>query len=132
LLAESGRVRHVTPPRRRGPRGAIIDRTIIGPFLKRKRLARELTQEEVAAAAGIDRSLYSRYETSQRGMELAKAPQMARALGIEEDEIRLLAEERGAMAELAMQLAEIRLRVDRLEADPREPQADQAGHGSPR
>jgi len=108
-------VRHVTPPRRRGPRGKTIDKRIIGPYLRRRRRSLGLTQEEVADAAGIDRSLYNAYENERRGPEITKASALAKALRVPEEEILVLAEERGVVAELAAQMGELRHRVTLLE-----------------
>lgn len=48
-------------------------------------------------------------------MDVEKAAAVAAALSVPAAEIEALAEERGVVAELAVQMAELRQRIDRLE-----------------
>lgn len=83
--------------------------------MRRVRGRLELTQDEVADRARIDRSLYNAYENKRRVPDLENIERVARALSVPPQEILDLAGDQGAVAELAVQLADLRSRVDRLE-----------------
>jgi transcriptional regulator with XRE-family HTH domain len=51
--------------------------------LAEARIAKGLTQAEVAAAIGRDQSLVSRYETGKSRVDLDTAPKLASVLGID-------------------------------------------------
>jgi transcriptional regulator with XRE-family HTH domain len=110
-------VRHVTPPTRRGPRGKTIHKSVLSGYLKRARAAAGLIQNEVATRAGLSREVYNAYEAGRRGMEVTKVPALAAALGVPAAEMMALADEPGVVAELAVQMAELRRRVERLESN---------------
>jgi len=74
--------RHVTELRRH--RGRVIPKgDRLATFLRTAR-GLDRTQEEIAQAAGIDRTLYNAYENGRRGLEEAKVPGLAAALGVTE------------------------------------------------
>jgi transcriptional regulator with XRE-family HTH domain len=50
--------------------------------IKLLRVARRLSQEQLADAAGLRRTLVGRLERGERGLNVAELPQLARALGV--------------------------------------------------
>ena len=59
----------------------------LGEQIKTKREAALITQEELAEAVGIDRSLIARYETGMRIPPLMHAAEIAKVLGTTVDEL---------------------------------------------
>ena len=106
------KLRHVTPQRGEGgqrvPKGPVL-----GGYLQRTRGNR--TQQEIAEAAGVDRSQVNAWENGRRGIEAENVVKMARALEVNPREILALADEPGVVAELAVQLAALSDRVGVLE-----------------
>ncbi len=56
---------------------------IIRDWLKEKRKAKEMNQQEVANSIGVSRVSYSRYENDKRKPNVEKAKELGELLGFE-------------------------------------------------
>lgn len=61
--------------------------SIFSSRLKRLREARDMTQEQLATATGINRSCIARYETKEMGITAENAVKLAEALNCTTDEL---------------------------------------------
>jgi transcriptional regulator with XRE-family HTH domain len=60
---------------------------VVGKRIRILRLTRELTQDELAAAAGISRSFVSLVEHGAKGIDVVRLLRLARALDVPLDEL---------------------------------------------
>lgn len=60
---------------------------VVGKRIRILRLTREMTQEELAAAAGISRSFVSLVEHGAKGIDVVRLLRLARALEVPLDEL---------------------------------------------
>lgn len=64
----------------------------IGQTIRNLRLARKMTQPELADLIGVDKGNISRYETGKQGIEFSKLPILAEIFGLKPSELLALAE----------------------------------------
>jgi len=72
-----------TPPSQISKRRSVASATDLGLFVRERRLAMALTQQELADAAGTGRRFISELETGKSTLEIGKVIQVCRYLGLD-------------------------------------------------